>query len=90
MERQDGDWALGLALVELASRVPVSQNIASRAEPILKELALGVDETASLSAQVGSDVMYVAKAEGKRALRLRFNSGDRLPLYCTAAGKSIL
>ena len=90
VERQDGDWALGLALVELASRVPVSQNIASRAEPILKELAVGVDETASLSAQVGSDVMYVAKAEGKRALRLRFNSGDRLPLYCTAAGKSIL
>ncbi len=90
VERRDGDWALGLALVELASRVPVTQNVASRAQPILVELAQGIGETANLSALVGNDVMYLAKADAGRALRLRSSPGDRLPLYCTAAGKSIL
>ncbi len=90
VERREGDWTLGLALVELASRVPVTENVASRAKPILDELARGTAETANLSAYAGSDVMYVAKADGGRALRLRSSPGDRLPLYCTAAGKCIL
>ncbi|HAE21049.1 MAG TPA: hypothetical protein DCG47_01825 [Spirochaetaceae bacterium] len=90
VERREGDWTLGLALVELASRVPVTENVASRAKPILDELARGTAETANLSAYAGNDVMYVAKADGGRALRLRSSPGDRLPLYCTAAGKCIL
>lgn len=90
VERRDGDWTLGLALVELASRVPVTENVANRAKPILEELAKGTGETANLSSFAGADVMYVAKADGGRALRLRSSPGDRLPLYCTAAGKCIL
>jgi len=90
VERRDGDWTLGLTLVELASRVPVTENIASRAKPILDELARGTGESANLSAWAGTDVMYVAKVDGGRALRLRVNPGDRLPLYCSAAGKCIL
>jgi DNA-binding IclR family transcriptional regulator len=90
VERQEGDWTLGLALVELASRVPVTENVANHAKPILDELARGTGETANLSALAGSELMYVAKADGGRALRLRSSPGDRLPLYCTAAGKCIL
>lgn len=90
VERRNGDWTLGLALVELASRVPVSSNIASRAEPILVELARSTGETANLSALTGFEIMYVARAEGGRSLRLRSNPGDRLPLYCTAGGKAVL
>ncbi len=90
VERRDGDWTLGLALLELASRVPVTENIASRVKPVLGELARTTGESANLSALVGSDLMYLAKADGGRALRLRTNPGDRLPLYCTAGGKCIL
>jgi len=90
VERRDGDWTLGLALLELASRVPVTENIASRVKPVLAEMARTTGETANLSAMVGSDLMYIAKADGARALRLRTNPGDRLPLYCTAGGKCIL
>jgi len=90
VERRDGDWTLGLALLELASRVPVTENIASRVKPVLAELARTTGESANLSALVGSDLMYLAKADGGRALRLRTNPGDRLPLYCTAGGKCIL
>lgn len=90
VERRDGDWTLGLALLELASRVPVTENITSRVKPVLEELAKTTGESANLSAIVGSDLMYLAKADGGRALRLRINPGDRLPLYCTAGGKCIL
>lgn len=90
VEHRDGEWTLGLALLELASRVPVTENIASRVKPILSELAHTTGETANLSALVGSDLMYLAKADGGHALRLRTNPGDRLPLYCTAGGKCIL
>ena len=90
VERREGDWTLGLALLELASRVPVTENIANRVKPVLAELARATGETANLSALVGSDLMYLAKADGGRALRLRTNPGDRLPLYCTAGGKCIL
>jgi len=90
VERRDGDWTLGLALLELASHVPVTENIANRVKPVLAELARATGETANLSALVGSESMYLAKADGGRALRLRSNPGDRLPLYCTAGGKCIL
>ncbi|MBN2874710.1 MAG: IclR family transcriptional regulator [Spirochaetales bacterium] len=90
VERRDGDWTLGLALLELASRVPVTENIASRVKPVLAELARATAETANLLTLVGSDLMYIAKADGGRALRLRSNPGDRLPLYCTAGGKCVL
>lgn len=90
VERRDGDWTLGLALLELASRVPVTENIANRVKPVLIALAKNTGESANLSAMVGSDLMYIAKADGMHALRLRINPGDRLPLYCTAGGKCIL
>jgi IclR family transcriptional regulator, acetate operon repressor len=90
VERREGDWTLGLSLVELASRVPVTENIANRAKPILSELARATGESANLSALAGADLMYLAKADSGRALRLRSSPGDRLPLYCTAAGKCIL
>lgn len=90
VERRDGDWTLGLALLELASRVPVTENIANRVKPVLTALAKSTGESANLSAMVGSDLMYIAKADGMHALRLRINPGDRLPLYCTAGGKCIL
>jgi DNA-binding IclR family transcriptional regulator len=90
VERREGDWTLGLALVELASRVPVTENVASRAKPVLSELARATGESANLSALAGSDLMYLAKADSGRALRMRSSPGDRLPLYCTAAGKCIL
>lgn len=90
VERREGDWTLGLALLELASRVPVTENIASRVKPVLEELARFTGESANLSALVGNELMYLAKADGGRALRLRISPGDRLPLYCTAGGKCIL
>ncbi|GAB1431861.1 IclR family transcriptional regulator [Spirochaetota bacterium] len=90
VERRDGSWNLGLSLFELASRVPVTENIANRVKPVLEKLARDTGESANLSVLADNELMYLAKADGGRALRLRISPGDRLPLYCTAGGKCIL
>lgn len=90
VERRENGWVLGLALIELASRVPVSENVAVRARPILERLARETGETVNLGSWNNGFAFYLAKADGGHNLRLRTSPGDKLPLYCTAVGKAIL
>jgi len=90
VEKRENGWVLGLALIELASRVPVSENVAARARPVLERLARETGETINLGSWSNGGVFYLAKADGGRNLRLRTSPGDRLPLHCTAVGKAIL
>lgn len=90
VEKRESGWVLGLALIELASRVPVSENVAARARPVLERLARETGETINLGSWCNGGAYYLAKADGGRNLRLRTSPGDRLPLHCTAVGKAIL
>ncbi len=90
VEKRENGWVLGLALIELASRVPVSENVAARARPVLERLARETGETINLGSWSNGGAFYLAKADGGRNLRLRTSPGDRLPLHCTAVGKAIL
>jgi len=90
VERRENGWVLGLALIELASRVPVSENVAARVRPILERLARETGETINLGSWNNGGAFYLAKADGGRNLRLRTSPGDHLPLHCTAVGKAIL
>ncbi len=90
VEKRENGWVLGLALIELASRVPVSENVAARARPVLERLARETGETINLGSWSNGGAYYLAKADGGRNLRLRTSPGDRLPLHCTAVGKAIL
>lgn len=90
VEKRENGWVLGLALIELASRVPVSENVAARARAVLERLARETGETINLGSWSNGGAYYLAKADGGRNLRLRTSPGDRLPLHCTAVGKAIL
>ncbi len=90
VERRENGWVLGLALIELASRVPVAENVAARSRPVLERLARETGETVNLGSWHNGGAFYLAKADGGRNLRLRTSPGDRLPLHCTAVGKAIL
>lgn len=90
VEKRENGWVLGLTLLELASRVPVSENVAARAMPVLEHLARETGETINLGSWNQGCAFYLAKADGGRNLRLRTSPGDRLPLHCTAVGKAIL
>jgi DNA-binding IclR family transcriptional regulator len=90
VERRENGWVLGLTLIELASRVPVSENVAVRAKPVLERLARETGETVNLGSWNNGNAFYLSKADGGHNLRLRTSPGDRLPTHCTAVGKVIL
>jgi len=90
-ERSGTGWALGLALFELGSHVPIRSIVVERVRPFLERLARETGESANLACLAGTSAIYLDRAEAdNRSLRMRSVPGDRLPLYCTGVGKAIL
>src|SRR5271157_5248141 len=63
---------------------------AMRAHRLLEHLATVSGETAHLCVLDGCDVVYIAKVECTRTLRIPSAVGQRNPAYCTGVGKAIL
>jgi DNA-binding IclR family transcriptional regulator len=57
---------------------------------VLEGLAARSGETANLGALIGSEVLYVDRADSPHALRWQLGVGSRVPAYCSAMGKAIL
>jgi len=88
--KDNGYYSLGLGLFELGSKVKIRSLTVELIHPILVELALETNETVNLAQIYNDSALYLDKAESKRSLQINANIGDKLPLYCTALGKSIL
>jgi IclR family transcriptional regulator, acetate operon repressor len=80
----------GAALAALAAAVLRNDSLAQRAKPTLDSLAEQLDETVHLTILKASRVMFVAVAEGSRAVRAADRTGTTLPAHRAAAGKAIL
>jgi IclR family transcriptional regulator, acetate operon repressor len=57
---------------------------------ILEELASRSGETANLGALIGSEVLYIDRADSPHALRWQLGVGSRVPVHCSGLGKAIL
>lgn len=85
-----GRFRLGLRLVELAGRLLGSDDLASVADPVMRELVVTSGETVHLGVPSGSDMVYVAKVESPQSIRLVSRIGARVPMYSSAMGKALL
>ena len=86
-----GKYALSLKLLELAGRVADRTDVLDVARSYLDALRDTAGETIHLVLRDGREIVYIYKAENpQNAYRLFSQIGMRRPLYCTAAGKSIL
>jgi len=85
-----GCYHPGLKLFEMGSLAAGRFALDRHAHPILEHLATVSGETAHLCVLDGSDVVYVAKVECTRTLRIPSAVGQRNPAYCTGVGKAIL
>jgi IclR family transcriptional regulator, KDG regulon repressor len=85
-----GAYHLGLKLFEMGSAAVERLAVDAHAHPILDELATVSGETAHLCVLDGADVVYIAKVECTRTLRIPSAVGQRNPAYCTGVGKAIL
>lgn len=60
------------------------------AEPILHEISTTLGESSSAAVLDGEDIVYVARAAGRRILSVSLHLGTHLPAYCTSMGRVLL
>lgn len=89
--RVDGDrWAITLKMFNLGSRALDHLDLHSAARPIAEELSEELGETVHMGVLEGDSAVYVLKIESKYTIRMFSRVGRRIPLYCTAIGKTLL
>lgn len=90
-ERSSADrFRLGTKVIELAGSFLASSDVRKESESILDEMAEKTGETVHLAVPSGAAVVYIAKVESRHTLGMFSHIGARLPMHCTALGKSIL
>ncbi|SHI17537.1 transcriptional regulator, IclR family [Sporobacter termitidis DSM 10068] len=83
-----GRLRLGLELFSLA--VQARHGLSEICEPYLNSLLDFTGETVNLAVLDKTEIVYIAKKESSHSIRISTSVGARLPVYCTAIGKSIL
>jgi DNA-binding IclR family transcriptional regulator len=77
-------WRLGVPALE-------QHDLSQVARPYLRSLMRSTDETVHLAVSTNDgNVVYVAKFESQRSIRVQTQLGGVVPSYCTATGRSIL
>jgi IclR family transcriptional regulator, KDG regulon repressor len=89
---QDRDGAVGLGpqLFALGSRYGQSLDLAHVAQEIATSIRDQCHETVQVGTLEGREVLYIARADPERLVRLVSQVGRRLPAHCTALGKVLL
>ncbi|MCK5145862.1 IclR family transcriptional regulator [bacterium] len=90
VEKKGQTYYLGLGLLQLGNKVHTQKLIIEKIHDIIERTAQGVNETVNLAVLHESRALYLHKAESQRRVQFRAQLGDKLPLHCTALGKSIL
>lgn len=87
---RDHTYALGLRLLQFASRAWAGNQFRIIAEPHLKRLHEATGETVHLGVLRGTEVIYLDKVESRQAVRMYSQIGNASPVYCTGVGKAAL
>ena len=89
--RVEGDqWAITLKLFNVGSRALDHLDLHSVALPIAEELSEDLGETVHMGVLEGDSAVYILKIESRYTIRMFSRVGRRIPLYCTAIGKTLL
>jgi IclR family acetate operon transcriptional repressor len=84
----DGTYRVGPRMLALAEEVKAVG--ATGIGDVLSALAAGVGHTVHMALRSGNHAVYVHKVEADQPYRMASRVGMRLPLHCTAIGKSVL
>jgi DNA-binding IclR family transcriptional regulator len=83
-------FRLGSGLIKFANCALNQLDIKIIAQPYLEELQKITGETVHLGIRDNDSVVYVTKIDSSNPIMLYSQIGKRIPLYCSAMGKSIL
>lgn len=84
------NYRLGVRCLGLGQRFLLQTGLLRQAEPVLRELARGTNETAFVSVLQRDMAVVLDAVEPARTVRLVSRIGDLLPLHGTAVGKVFL
>lgn len=90
LERAGRGYRLSSTLFELGLRASAERSLIEVATPFMQELCESTAETVHLGVREGHDVVYVFKVARHQQATSPSVIGGRMPLSCTAIGKSIL
>ena len=90
VEGQPNRVTLGVKLFELGSVYASHVDLISEGRRVAKGLAAECDETLQLAVRDRTEVLFIAKADCSRLVRLVSTVGSRLPAHCTGVGKMLL
>jgi IclR family KDG regulon transcriptional repressor len=85
-----GKYRLGSKILELVSKATSRFDLATSARPYLEKLSTQSGETALFGVLNDRQVVSIAVADGKQALRMSVTVGGKAPAHCTSLGKAIL
>lgn len=83
-------FVLGPGIARLASRVPQTDDLAVRAQPVMQALVLRVNETVKVVVRQEAETVTVAVIHPRTDSRLTAYVGSRLPLYLGASQHLLL
>jgi IclR family transcriptional regulator, KDG regulon repressor len=84
-----GMYRPGIHFLQLAYLAQENNNIRQVALPYMQRLCALFLENVNLAELDGADVIYVEVVEGSQRIKLAASLGQRLPVFCTASGRSI-
>ncbi|MEV5651975.1 IclR family transcriptional regulator [Nocardia sp. NPDC052254] len=90
IDRVDAGYRLGGYLFELGMRASVERSLIEVAIPFMEDLYVRTGETVHLGVLDGAEVVYLSKIGGHRQAVAPSRLGGRMPLHCTAIGKTLL
>ena len=84
------DYILGSALWRLAHQYDWGNMLARVSREPLKKLATRTNETAHLAIREGKHALFIDHAAVNHVISVSGQTGEMVPLYCTAHGKALL
>lgn len=90
LTKEDGIYYVGIRFLELGSYARNRRKIYEISKPEVRNLAKETGELANLLIEEHGKGTYLQRARGEQAVNVEAPEGTRVPLYCTALGKSIL
>jgi len=84
------DYVLGSSMWTLSRQYDWSNMLVKVAHPELVLLAKQINETAHLAIREGKHALFVDSAHATHVLAVAGQTGELVPLYCTAHGKALI
>lgn len=84
------DYILGSAMWTLSHQYDWSNMLVKVAHPELKLLATQINETAHLAIREGTSALFIDSVHATHVIAVAGQTGELVPLYCTAHGKALL